>query len=355
VLPGPTLRAAVDQRLKSLTLRAAMSIPPRVQRLLAGRRVTIDGQVLAVDTQLMLWLERVDRQPSTESLPLAAGRRNLVMQATLAGGAQPIGAVRDVSVGDLRARLYVPTGAVDPGPLLVFFHGGGWVYGDLDSHDPTCRFLAERSGVRVLSVDYRLAPEHPFPAAYDDAVAAYRWVTEHAGSLGADPSRLGVGGDSAGGNLAAVTAIEAARVGLAMAFQLLVYPGTDATTHRPSRALFGRDLFLTEEFIDGVLARYAPDPTTRADPRVSPLLAEIPAGLAPAYVATAGFDPLRDEGEAYARALADAGVEVELRRFSDQIHGFWSVVGVGGTARAAAAEIAARLAVGLRPRPDAGQ
>jgi len=232
----------------------------------------------------------------------------------------------------------------------VFFHGGGWVYGDLDSHDPPCRFLAERSGVRVLAVDYRLAPEHPFPAAYDDAVAAYRWVLANAESLGADVDRLGLGGDSAGGNLAAATAIEAARAGSPLAFQLLVYPGTDATRDTVSKRLFGRDLYLTQVFMDQVMDQYVPDPEQRGDPRVSPLLADLPAGLAPAYVATAGFDPLRDEGEAYARKLADAGVEVELRRFPDQIHGFLNVVGTGCSARAACAEVAARLAVGLRPR-----
>jgi acetyl esterase len=292
----------------------------------------------------------VVREPSTEDLPLADGRRLLVQHATMAGGDQPIGAVRDVPVGERPGRLYVPTAATTPGPLLVFFHGGGWVYGDLDSHDPLCRFLAERSGVRVLSVDYRLAPEHPFPAAYDDAVAAYRWAVENAASLGADVTRLAVGGDSAGGNLAAVTAIEAARAGLPLAFQLLVYPGTDVTRHTESRRLFGRDLYLTGEFMDRALAYYVPDPDDRPDPRVSPLLAVLPAGLAPAYVATAGFDPTRDDGEAYARALSDAGVEVELRRFPDQIHGFLNVVGVGRSARAASAEVAARLAVGLRPR-----
>ena len=232
----------------------------------------------------------------------------------------------------------------------MFFHGGGWVYGDLDTHDPPCRFLAERSGVRVLSVDYRLAPEHPFPAAYDDALAAYRWVVENAASLDADVTRLGVGGDSAGGNLAAVTAIEAARTGLPLAFQLLVYPGTDATQGTASKRLFGKRFYLTQVFMDQVMDQYVPDRARRADPRVSPLLGDVPDGLAPAYVVTAGFDPLRDEGEAYARLLADAGVEVELRRFPDQIHGFLNVLGVGRTARAASAEVAARLAVGLRPR-----
>ena len=135
-------------------------------------------------------------------------------------------------------RLGRPTAA---GPLLVFFHGGGWMYGDLDSHDAACRFLAERSGVRVLAVDYRLAPEHPFPAAYDDALEAYRWVVKNAESIGADPERLGVGGDSAGGNLAATTAIAAAEEGLPLAFQLLIYPGTDMRGgQREPRAVLGR-------------------------------------------------------------------------------------------------------------------
>jgi acetyl esterase len=342
-----TLLAAADQRAKALTLRAALGLPPAVQRRLAGRRIILDGQTLATDTQLMLRLERVVREPSTESLPLEAGRRLLVKHTAIAGGAQAIGAVRDVRVGELRGRLYVPSRATARGPLLVFFHGGGWVYGDLDSHDPTCRFLAERSGVRVLSVEYRLAPEHPFPAAYDDAVAAYRWVASHATELGGDPARLAVGGDSAGGNLAAGVAILAAREGLPLAFQLLVYPGTDASTRRESKRLFGRDLYLTEVFMDQVMDWYVPERAGRTDPRVSPLLDDVPAGLAPAYVATAGFDPLRDEGEAYARKLADAGVEMELRRFADQIHGFLSIVGVGRSARAASAEVAAALARGV--------
>jgi acetyl esterase/lipase len=292
-------------------------------------------------------MEKLVREPTTESLPVDEGRRLLVKHTTIAGGAQPIGAVRDVPVGDLRGRFYVPSKASARGPLLVFFHGGGWVYGDLDSHDPTCRFLAERSGVRVLSVEYRLAPEHPFPAAYDDAVAAYRWVVDHATELGGDPSRLAVGGDSAGGNLAAEVALLAAREQMPLAFQLLVYPGTDASTRTESKRLFGRDLYLTEVFMDQVMDWYVPVRADRTDPRVSPLLDDIPAGLAPAYIATAGFDPLRDEGEAYARKLADVGVKVELRRFADQIHGFLSVVGVGRTARAASAEVASALARGL--------
>jgi len=220
------------------------------------------------------------------------------------------------------------------------------MYGDLESHDAACRFLAERSGVRVLAIDYRLGPEQPFPAAYDDALAAHRWVVDHAAELGAVPDRLAVGGDSAGGNLAAVVAIEAARAGLPLAFQLLVYPATDAVRETDSAALFTEGFYLTKAFMNLANRCYVGDADLR-DPRVSPLYADLPAGLAPAYVATAGFDPLRDEGEAYARRLADAGVHVELHRFTDQIHGFFNVVGVGRTSRAAVAEIAVRLKVAL--------
>jgi acetyl esterase len=343
---GSSFLATLDEKLKGGLLHGLMGLPERVQRVLAGRPVVLDGQTLAVDIQLMLRLEKLVREPSAESLPVEEGRRLLVKHTAIAGRDQPIGAVRDVEVGERGGRLFIPSGA-PTGPLLVYFHGGGWVYGDLDSHDATCRFLAERSRVRVLSVDYRLAPEDPFPAAYDDAVAAYRFVVEHAQDVGADPSRLAVGGDSAGGNLAALVALVAAREGLPLAFQLLVYPGTDASRRYESKRLFGKDLYLTESFMDQVMAWYVPERADRADPRVSPLLDDVPPGLAPAYVATAGFDPLRDEGEAYARKLADAGVEVELHRFPDQIHGFVSVVGVGRSAKAASAEVAAALSRAL--------
>ena len=329
-----------------------MALPEPVQRLLAGRRVVRDGQTLATDVQLMLRLKKLAREPGPETLPVEEGRRAVLRQSAMVGGAQPVGAVRDLPVDDRPARLYVPTGerARSPGPLLVFFHGGGWVYGDLDSHDAPCRFLAERAGVRVLSVDYRLAPEHPFPAAYDDCLAAYRWVVDHAEQLGADPDRLAVGGDSAGGCLAATTALAAAEDGLPLASQLLVYPGTDMRGGAESRSMFGEGFYLTTGFIDLARGHYVPDRSTHDDPRVSPLVAKVPDGLAPAYVVTAGYDPLRDEGEAYARKLAEAGVEVELRRFPDQIHGFLNLVGVGRTSRAAMAEIAAKLHATLVPQ-----
>ena len=203
------------EKVEAGVLRLAINLPERAQRALAGRPVVLDGQTLAVDTQLMLKLQRVTRAPDVPTLAIPEGRAETLHQTRLTGGRQPIGSVRDLEVAGAPARLYLP---VEPtSALLVFFHGGGWTWGDLDSHDAPCRFLAERAGAQVLSVDYRLAPEHPFPAAYEDALAAYGWVVDNAASLGADPTRLAVGGDSAGGNLAAGTAIEASRRGWPLA------------------------------------------------------------------------------------------------------------------------------------------
>ena len=340
---------SMAERTEAVTLRALMALPERVQRVLAGRPVVLDGQSLATETQLALRLQRVAGRPPVESLPIPEGRVELDHQARLTAGSQPIGAVRALEVVGLPARLYTPREESTSLPLLVFFHGGGFMYGGLESHDAPCRVLAERAGVRVLSVTYRLAPEHPFPAAFDDALAAYRWVVGNAESLGADPSRLAVGGDSAGGTLAAAVANAAAREGLPLAFQLLVYPATDALRTTRSFELFGAGFFLTREFMQLANDHYLPEAADRHDPRASPLVDDVPDGLAPAYVVTAGFDPLRDEGEAYARKLADAGVEVEMQRFSDQIHGFFNIVGVGRRSAAAVAEIAARLKVALHP------
>jgi acetyl esterase len=341
------------ERIEAAGLRAALGLPLGLQRRLAGRTVVRDGLSLAPDTQLALRMQQLTGKAGAETLPIPEGREAILEHARLTAGRQPIGAIRDLTVAGLPARLYVPSSGFDApahrrtaGPLLLFFHGGGFMYGDLDSHDAPCRFVAERSGVRVLAIDYRLAPEHPFPAAYDDALAAHRWLVEHADEVGADPARLAVGGDSAGGNLAAVVAIEAARAGLPLAFQLLVYPATDAVRETASADLFSEGFYLTRDFMDLANQHYLAGADPR-DPRISPRYADLPAGLAPAYVATAGFDPLRDEGEAYARQLRAAGVEVELRRFPGQIHGFFNIVGVGRTSRAANTEIADRLRAAL--------
>ena len=319
-----------------------MALPEAAQRRLAGRPVTIDGCTLATDVQLMLRLQRLARVPGAETVPLAQGREAVRMAAGHTGGDQPIGAVRSLRVAGLPARLYVPSAAPATGPLLVFFHGGGFFCGDLDSHDAACRFLAEQAGVRVLAVDYRLGPEDPFPAAHDDALAAYAWTVEHAADLGADPARLGVGGDSAGGNLSALVAIEAARRGWPLAVQVLVYPATQADRETRSAELFSEGFYLTQAFMDQAARLYSPG-VPSDEPRLSPMHAELPAGMAPALVYTAGFDPLRDEGEAYADRLREAGTSVELTRFDDQIHGFFNIVGVGRTSRAANLRIATKL------------
>lgn len=338
---------SIIDRLETLSVRGALALPERLQRVLAGRPVVVDGQTLATETQLLLRLQRAAREPAVESLPIPQGRRALVKQSVLVGGDQPIGAVHEVSVAGLPARFYEPSGADGASPLLVFFHGGGWVYGDLESHDAVCRFLAERAGVRVIAVDYRLAPEAPFPAAYDDCVSAYADILERADEWQIDRARVAVGGDSAGANLATLVAIEAARQGWSCAFQLLVYPGTDMTGSAASRATFADGFYLTKQFMDLARASYTPDEAQWTDPRVSPLFADLPPGLAPAFVATAGFDPLRDEGEAYAEHLRSAGVEVEQVRYPGMIHGFFNMVGVGREARTAVGEIADVLRAGL--------
>jgi acetyl esterase len=346
---------ALQARVEPVVLRAVLGLPPRALRLLAGRPVVRDGQTLDLETQLLLRLQRLAGRGELDFGP--DSRAGIDADARAVGGVQPVGEVRTLRVGgadgDLPARLYVPQRSVTSrsgDPLLVFFHGGGFVAGSLDSHDASCRVLAERAGVRVLSVGYRLAPEHRYPAAPRDCIATYQWVVDHAADVGADPARIAVGGDSAGGNLAAVVAIEAARSGLPLAFQLLVYPVTDVAADTESRRLFSAGFFLTRSAMDQATAHYLGDRTGGADvdPMVSPLHADIPASLAPAYVATAGFDPLRDEGEAYARKLSDAGVPVVQRRFSGQIHSFFNAVGVGHSPRAAVEEIADALADGLR-------
>ncbi|WP_435770176.1 alpha/beta hydrolase [Nocardioides sp. SYSU DS0651] len=331
-------------------LKALMGMPERAQRLLAGRPVHLDGQTLATDLQLMLRLQAIAR-PRDEQVPVADMRRNLRQESGIVGGQQRIGAVRDLEVAGRPARHYLPshpaTPRSTPGPLLVFYHGGGFMEGDVDSHDAPCRFLAERSGVPVVSVSYRLAPEHKLPAAHDDAYEAFRWVRDHADQLRADPQRIAVGGDSAGANLAAWAAISAARDGLPVAWQLLVYPCADGLRDGESVRLFGEGFYLTREFIERADLSYTNDLSERADERLSLVRAELPAGLAPAYVATAGFDPLRDEGEDYARRLAEAGVDVELTRFPDQVHGFLNILNVGRTSRAAVTEIAGRMRAAL--------
>ncbi|HET7574178.1 MAG TPA: alpha/beta hydrolase, partial [Solirubrobacterales bacterium] len=266
----------------------------------------------------------------------------------------PMARVDDLSLpgpaGPLPARHYLPQGlpAGLPAPLLVFFHGGGWVIGDLDTHDGVCRFLAAVAGVQVLSVDYRLAPEHPFPEPIEDAWAAYTWAVENAASLGADPARVAVGGDSAGGNMTGVVSILAREEGgPAPAMQLLLYPVTDTAQDMRSRLLFADGFMLTKGDMDHFEAFYLPPGTDYDDPRISIYRQESLGGLPPAFVATAGFDPLRDEGEAFALKMREGGTKVALRRYPGLVHGFANETAVSRSSRAAMLEIAGALRMGL--------
>jgi acetyl esterase len=339
-------------RVEAAAAQLVYALPRPVRRLLAGRPIRLDGQELTLDAQLLLRLQQIAGASMSKDTPELAREMMTASQHLVSGKTiGPVGA-REVTIpdenGGIPATLYTPEGLPQNSALLVFYHGGGWVIGTRASHDNTARFFAKYAGVRVLSVEYRLAPEHPFPAATDDAVAAFDYAYSKAKDLGADPERIAVGGDSAGGNLAAVAAqVTTRRGGPAPAFQLLLYPGVDASVRRRSRELFGNGFFLTDTDMTWFLNHYAPAGVDRTDPRLSPLLAKDLSGLPPAYIATAGFDPLRDEGEAYGEKLRDAGVPVAVSRQADLIHGYVNFLGIGHRFREATAEAAGALRLGL--------
>ncbi len=343
--------AAIGHRLQGVTVRAVLALPNRAKRLIAGAPVERDGQVLDLDTQCMLRLQALTNEPAAETFPIEEGRTVLEHQAALLGGQPPIGEVYDDEAGGVPVRVYRPRnfdGRTTPLPTLVFIHGGGFIYGaQHGTHDSVCRFFAEHSDVQVISIDYRLAPEHPFPAAHDDCWAAYRAVVTEPDRWQVDPGRVAVGGDSAGGNLSAYVAHEAARAGLPLSYQLLVYPMAQSSTEAPSRRMFDDGFFLTRQFLDLAEQNYLGAAGACDDVRVDLVNAEIPAGVAPAHVVTAGFDPLRDEGEAYARRLAEAGVEVTTQREVGLIHGFVNWTGVNSTSRHAVLALTRRVRTAL--------
>jgi acetyl esterase len=296
---------------------------------------------VSLHPQVVTLLERVARSPLPKYhavSPFVARRIYRDTRAVLAPKAPEVAEVRLLAFENYAIRSYRPA-AQETLPALVYFHGGGWTIGDLDTHDVLCRSLAVGARCAVFSVDYRLAPESPFPAAVDDCFSAVRYVAEHAEQLKIHKSMIAVGGDSAGGNLAAVVALQARDAGgPPLVFQLLVYPATDQRCATPSHQKNARGYLLEREGIEFFRRCYLPDPAAFTDWRASPLLAKSHVDLPPALVVTAGYDPLLDEGRAYAERLKAAGVKVEYREYSDMVHGFLLFGGVLDTANAALAE-----------------
>jgi len=304
---------------------------------------------MTLDPQARAYLDELAALgvPAINTLPVAEARRLMESRAArLWGGAEPLHRVEDRTIpgpaGPLPMRLYAPAG--ERLPVLVYFHGGGWVTGSLDTHDGLCRALAKRAECLLLAVDYRLAPEHKYPAAVEDAWAATAWAGAHAASMGGDPLRLAVGGDSAGGNLAAVIANRARdRGGPRLLLQLLVYPVTDYDLTTRSYAENAEGYLLTREAMRWYWTHYLPTAAAGAEPDASPLRAENLRALPPAMVITCGYDPLRDEGDAYAQRLREAGVFVTHARYEGMIHGFFRMAAVVDAASRAVAEAAAIL------------
>ena len=353
-LPGvaklPRLSPAAEHRF----LKLVCGLPRGVQRRLFGAPPEMDGQTLASDIHALVQIAKLARGDSlSEGLAVEEARLERRREAEVVGERPPLpmSRVEPVQIpgpdGAIAARLYAPT-EPPPSALLVYFHGGGWVIGDLETHDRPCRFLATHAKLQVLAVDYRLAPEHPFPAAAEDAFAAYAWASANAARFGVEPARIGVGGDSAGANLAAVACLLAREEGTPPpAMQMLIYPVTTVAEEMPSRRTFREGFLLTKKDMDWYEDRYLAPGADRSDPRVSVLQADDLGDLPPAYVATAGFDPLRDEGEAYALRMRDAGVRVTLRRHPGLIHTYANLTAICPSARHAMLEAAAAVRAGL--------
>jgi acetyl esterase len=304
--------------------------------------VPLDPQIQAMRDQR----ER-DNVPPLYAMSLTEARAADLASIRAGGGEpEPVHEVANVTIagpaGDLPLRLYRPA-SERPLPTLLYFFGGGWVLGTIDTADGVARSLANSSGALVAVVGYRLAPEHPFPAAIDDCYAAVRWVAEHAEEIGADPARLAVGGDSAGGNLAAGVTLRARTGGPALAGQLLVYPNTDQLADDESMRASGDPFLFNRHSVAWYRQHYLAGPGDAASPLASPLRADSLAGLPPALVITAEYDPLRDQGEAYARRLASEGVRAELSRYPGMAHGFFTMTGTVDASRAAIEQAASRL------------
>jgi acetyl esterase len=292
-------------------------------RLLEGHRITRDGRTMDPKAQIVGEFVKSIRVPGVYP-PLPELRQQLVTMTQLMDEPAPaLPRVEDLRVGNIPARLYSPQPAGHaPLPVLAYFHGGGWVQGDLQTHNGLCARLALWSGAIVVAIDYRLAPENKFPAAVDDCLAAYRWLRQSGGTLGIDTTRVAVGGDSAGGNLSAVVSQQAKPV---PSFQVLIYPALDFAYATPSHRIMPDAHILPKDRIDWYTVQYLRDETDKTDLRASPLLARDLAGQPPAMIVSCGFDPLRDEAALYAEKLRGAGVAVQYKEWPGQIHGFLSM------------------------------
>jgi acetyl esterase len=290
------------------------------------------------DLRALLLGERLLHLPKLPDHPPAKARRVMLAEFALVDAAPPPGITTEEAVavgpgGRIPLRLYRSAGVRPGGPALIWFHGGGFVVGDLESHDSACRRLAHALDATVIAAHYRLAPEHPFPASWDDALAVFDAVRARATEFGIDPARIAIGGDSAGGNLSASVAL-ARRGKSGPALQILLYAATDFTGSFPSRRQFAEGYVLDDQLIAYFSDHTIPKPL-RKDPRASPWFAPDLTDVAPALVVTAGFDPLRDEGEAFAQRLRAAGVSAEVRREAPMVHGYLTMVGVSRGAEAA--------------------
>lgn len=346
--PEPVLKIA--SRLAPEVLPA---LPPTAKRLGSwGRSIVVDGNTLDPTLQAFVTSLRalgITGMVSDDDVELS--RRLMRDLCVKLGGEVPVEVIDLTIPGPAAAitvRRYLPPDRGD-GSALVYFHGGGYCLGDLESYAGLCAALCRDAGTQVLSVDYRLAPEHPAPAALDDSLAAFRWIVAHAEGLGLDPGRIAVGGDSAGGALAAAVAQHTREDALRPALQVLLYPWVGITAGGRSRALFASGLILTDADLTWFAERYLHGSALSADdPRVSPACAGDLAGLPPALVVTAGFDPLRDQGNEYAAALAGAGTVVDLREMGSMTHGFMNFNGLGGEVAADIATVISAVRAHLR-------
>ncbi len=330
-------------RISRIVLKCLGSLPLSVQRKLGGKPIIIDGQELHPSTQMGLRLLSLLGEETFETKPVPIARDMVARQLWIIGDPVPVGEIRNFEIdgphGTIPVRLYRPERPKPDSPLLVYYHGGGWVVGDLEECDSVCRFLAKHGEIMVLSVDYRLAPEHRFPTGLEDCLAAFDYAVTHARQLGCDPLLVGLAGESAGGNITAVVsqlAVARVRQGVDApipAFQIPLQPVTDLSKKHPSYKLFGEGFGLTEAQMDWYKDHYLNTPEEAFDPRVSPLLAENVSGLPPALIVLGGFDPLRDEGLLYAQRLREAGVPVSVRLFPESTHAELNALGVGSASR----------------------